>query len=110
MSARYWTNGMAACAFWNVAYIRWLDANGIEYFDREHSDDEARYIRIGLRISGISRERQIWWGRAMSRSRSYVNRRVATGQARGITAAAAGPSTRTACPVQRNPDRCGRPQ
>jgi len=24
------------------------DANGIEYFDREHSDAEARYIRIGL--------------------------------------------------------------
>jgi uncharacterized protein len=24
------------------------DANGIEYFDREHPDDEARYIRIGL--------------------------------------------------------------
>ncbi len=24
------------------------DANGIEYFDREHSDDEPRYIRVGL--------------------------------------------------------------
>ena len=38
-----------------------------------------------LRISGIRRERQRWRRRTMSQSACYVNLRVATGQARGMT-------------------------
>jgi len=36
----------------NVAFTEavetFRDANGLEYFDRKHSDEEPRYIRVGL--------------------------------------------------------------